>query len=110
MKLEEEKIFNYLNGFSTEAEKQKIEGWVSLSDSNKKDFDKIKKLHELSAMDVESVSPDIDQAWSVVSEELFSNKIKSLNLEEEDSKSFQFGVFSHCSGIGIGYWNSLFRY
>ncbi|MFT7035873.1 MAG: transmembrane sensor [Cyclobacteriaceae bacterium] len=109
MKLEEEKIFNYLNGFSTEVEKQQIEGWLSLSDSNKKEFDDIKQLHEFSAMDIESYSPDIDQAWSVVSEELFNNNSKRLKIEDENSNSFKFGVFYRIAAvlvlaIGIAYF------
>ena len=109
MKLEEEKIFNYLNGYSTEAEKQKIEGWLALSDLNRKEFDKIKQLHELSAMDVESYSPDIDQAWSVVSEELFGNKTKKLNEENENSNTFNLSVFYRVAAvlvlaIGLAYF------
>lgn len=109
MILEEEKIFNYLNGFSTEKEKQKIEGWLSLSDSNKREFDKIKKIHELSTINVESYNPDVDQAWSAVSEELFDNKTIKLNTEERNSNSFQFGVFYRIAAVlvlavGIAYF------
>ena len=97
MILEEEKIFNYLNGFSTDEEKLQIEEWLSLSDSNKKEFDKIKRIYEVSAIDVESYNPNIDQAWSAVSGELFDKK--EIKLEQENSNSFQFNTLYRIAAI-----------
>lgn len=109
MILEEEKIFNYLNGFSSEKEKLQVEEWVSLSDSNKKEFEKLKRIYELSALDVESYSPDVDIAWSAVSDELFSDQTIQLKTKEEKPRSFQLGVFYRIAAvlvltIGIAYF------
>ncbi len=74
MLLKEEKIFNYLNGFSDPSESAEVEAWKAESEANASAFEQIKKIHELSAVNTTAAQPNVEVAWDKVSDHLFSAK------------------------------------
>lgn len=90
MLLKEEKIFNYLNGFSDQTEKTEVENWRAGSQSNQAEFEKLKRIHELSQIDTQSLTVDVDKGWTKVSGELFSSRQVQMPVEETDeNKPFE---------------------
>ena len=88
MLLNEEKIFNYLNGFSGKEEKNEVESWINESDENKAEFNKLKKLYEVSGLDGSQYNPDVNKGWDVVSEQLFEAKeIQMPAIEDRQGMS-----------------------
>lgn len=90
MLLKEEKIFNYLNGFSDQTEKTEVEVWKAESQANQAEFEKLKRIHELSLIDTGSLTVDVDRGWSKVSDELFASKQVQMPVGEiANNKSFE---------------------
>ncbi|MFY0652677.1 MAG: FecR family protein [Cyclobacteriaceae bacterium] len=109
MLFKEEKIFDYLNGHSSVKDQREVEEWISKSNENRIEFDKIKKIHEMSALRTDEYNPDVEKGWSSVSAQLFEGKQISLIQEADNNQSFRFNVIYRIAailvlGIGLGYF------
>ncbi|MEQ6120590.1 FecR domain-containing protein [Reichenbachiella sp. MALMAid0571] len=109
MLLKEEKIFNYLNGFSDQEEAKEIETMLSESEENRIEFEKIKRIHEFSLYDAKAYNPNIEEGWSKVSGHLFPTKEIQMPLGSEDTKSFNLQLFFRIAAmlviaVGISYF------
>jgi len=109
MLLKEEQIFNYLNGFSDLEETQKIETMLSESEENRIEFEKIKRIHQLSLYENASYNPDVEAGWSKVSDHLFSAKEVNIASREESLGTFNMSLVFRIAAVlvmavGISYF------
>lgn len=109
MQQSEEKILNYLNGFCSEEDKASMERWMEDSESNRKEFEQVKKLYELSGDEDSSFTPDVDMAWNELSSRVFEDN-DSSEVQGEDTKvrKVDFRIYYKVAAalviaIGLGY-------
>lgn len=99
MLLKEEQIFNYLNGLSDQKETKKIEAVLSESEENRIEFEKIKRIHQLSLYENTSYNPNVEAGWAKVSDHLFAaNEIK-ISKNDKAVNSFNFNLIFRIAAI-----------
>ena len=109
MLLKEEQLFNYLNGFSDKEETNEIETIISESEESRIEFEKIKRIHELSLNDTKAYNPNVEVGWSKVSDHLFSAKEVNIASREEPVGTFNMNLVFRIAAVlvmavGISYF------
>lgn len=98
MQQKEEKILNYLNGFSDASGIEEIENWRKVSDENDYEFRKIEKLYSLTDLGTDLYAPNIDKAWDTLNSKLFEESTQ-VNKKEGKEVKMGFSIFYRVAAV-----------
>ena len=108
--MNEEQIFNYLQGTATSEEKALVDNWLTDSEENNDRFNEYKRIYELSSIDTTSYQPDVDLAWSKVAKQAFASNEPvmsvSKNTGNKTNLSWVYRVAAVLvMAVGLAYFN-----